>query len=98
MVLSQLNKAGQGKEQGGKFHEPEQKDLRGSGAIGDSGDYVFLLWRRALDSSLSPIDKEKFKYDSMIKLVKARERRDENELFTLVYNPKTSRLSEKISV
>ena len=98
VVLSQLNKAGQGKEQGGKFHEPEQKDLRGSGAIGDSGDYVFLLWRRALDSSLSPIDKEKYKYDSMIKLVKARERRNENELFTLVYNPSTSRLSEKISV
>ena len=97
VLLSQLNKSGQGKEQGGKFHEPEQKDLRGSGAIGDSGDYVYLLWRRALDSTLSPIDREKYKYDSMIKLVKARERRSENTLFNLVYNPDTSRLSEKIS-
>ncbi|WP_256211589.1 DnaB-like helicase C-terminal domain-containing protein [Selenomonas ruminantium] len=97
VVLSQLSKAGQGKEQGGKWHEPEQKDLRGSGAIGDSGDYVFLLWRRALDSTLSPLDKEKYKYDSMIKLVKARERRSEDELFTLVYNPATSRLSEKVT-
>ena len=97
VVLSQLNKSGQGKEQGGKWHEPEQKDLRGSGAIGDSGDYVFLLWRRALDSSLSPIDKEKYKYDSMVKIVKARERRNENDLFTLVYDPVKSRLSEKIS-
>lgn len=96
VVLSQLSKAGQGKESNGKWHEPEQKDLRGSGAIGDSGDYVFLLWRKALDSTLSPIDREKCKYDTMIKLVKARERRNENELFTLVYNPETSRLSEKV--
>ncbi len=98
VMLSQLNKSGQGKEQGTKkWHEPEQKDLRGSGAIGDSGDYVFLLWRRALDSTLSPIDKEKYKYDSMVKIVKARERRGEEDLFTLVYDPEKSRLSEKIS-
>ena len=97
VVLSQLNKAGQGKEQGGRWHEPEQKDLRGSGAIGDSGDYVFLLWRKALDSTLSPIDKEMFKYDTMVKLVKARERRSEEELFTLVYDPATSRLREKVT-
>lgn len=96
VVLSQLNKSGQGKEQGGKWHEPEQKDLRGSGAIGDTGDYVYLLWRKALNSTLSPIDRENCKYDSVIKITKARERRSENELFTLVYNPETSRLSEKI--
>ena len=96
VILSQLSKAGQGKDSSGKWHEPEQKDLRGSGAIGDSGDYVFLIWRRALDSTLSPIDKEKYKYDTMVKIVKARERRNENEIFTLVYNPDTSRLSEKI--
>ncbi|WP_303838989.1 DnaB-like helicase C-terminal domain-containing protein [Selenomonas ruminantium] len=97
VLLSQLNKSGQGKEQGGRFHEPEQKDLRGSGAIGDSGDYVYLLWRKALDSTLSPIDREKYKYDSMIKLVKARERRSEDTLFNLVYDPEKSRLTEKIS-
>lgn len=97
VMLSQLVKTGQGKDQGGKWHEPEQKDLRGSGAIGDSGDYVFLLWRRSLDPTLSPIDKEKCKYDSVIKIAKARERRSENEVFTLVYNPDTSRLSEKIT-
>lgn len=96
VVLSQLSKAGQGKDGSGKWHEPEQKDLRGSGAIGDSGDYVFLIWRRALDSTLSPIDREKYKYDTMVKIVKARERRNENEIFTLVYNPGTSRLSEKV--
>ena len=49
-----------------------------------------------MDSTLSPIDKEKYKYDTMVKIVKARERRNENEIFTLVYNPDTSRLSEKI--
>ena len=97
VVLSQLNKAGQGKEQGGKWHEPEQKDLRGSGAIGDSGDYVYLLWRKALNPTLSPIDREQCKYESCIKIVKARERRSENELFTLVYDPETSRLSEKVT-
>ena len=57
---------------------------------------MFLIWRRALDSTLSPIDKEKYKYDTQVKIVKARERRNENEVFTLVYNPETSRLSEKV--
>ena len=97
VVLSQLSKAGQGKDGSGKWHEPEQKDLRGSGAIGDSGDYVFLIWRKALDSTLSPIDREKYKYDTMLKIVKARERRNENEIFTLVYDPKSSRLMEKVA-
>lgn len=98
VVLSQLNKTGQGKDGNGKWHEPEQKDLRGSGAIGDTGDYIYLLWRRILDPTLSPIDREKYKYISCVKATKARERRNGvgNEIYELEYNPLTSRLTEKV--
>ena len=97
VMLSQFAKSGQGKDAGGKWHEPEQKDLRGSGAIGDSADYILLLWRRIFDTSLGEIDREKFKYDTCVKIVKARKRRNGNMIFTLEYSPVTERLTEKVA-
>lgn len=97
VMLSQFAKSGQGKDAGGHWHEPEQKDLRGSGAIGDSADYILLLWRRIFDTTLSEIDREKLKYDTCVKIVKARKRRNGDSIFTLVYSPTTERLTEKVT-
>lgn len=94
-MLSQLNKGSQ-KDGSGKFREPVQTDLMGSGAIGNSGDYVVAIWRPAQVPGLSPIDREHVKYDTMFKIIKAREVRSGDIIFNLVYNPDTSRLVEKI--
>ena len=94
-MLSQLNKGSQ-KDGSGKFREPVQTDLMGSGAIGNSGDYVVAIWRPAQVPGLSPIDREHVKYDTMFKIIKAREVRSGDIIFNLVYNPDTSRLMEKI--
>lgn len=96
VMLSQLRKSSQSKEANGKFHEPTQADLAGAGGIGNSGDYIFLIWRPALNSELSPIDREKTKYDTMLKITKAREVRNGNTIFTLRYDPNTSRITEKV--
>ena len=97
VMLSQLRKASQSKDKSGKWHEPVQADIAGAGGIGNSADYIVLLWRPALNADLSPIDAEKAKYDTVIKLTKAREVRNGNIMFTLEYNPETSRLTEKVT-
>ena len=94
VMLSQLRKASQSKEKDGKFHEPTQADLAGAGGIGNSADFILLMWRPALNSSLSPIDREKQKYTTLLKITKAREVRNGNTMFELKYNPETSRISE----
>lgn len=97
IMLSQLRKASQAREADGKFHEPTQADLVGSGALGNSADYILLMWRPALNERLSPVDLEQQKYDTCVKITKAREVRNANLMYRLVYNPVTSRLTEKIS-
>lgn len=96
IMLSQLRKSSQTKEKAGVVPEPSQVDLMGSGAIGNSSDYIALLWRPALSTALSPIDREKLKYTTMFKITKAREVRNGNTMFELEYNPATSRLTEKV--
>lgn len=97
VMLSQLRKSSQSKDGNGKFHEPTQADLAGAGAIGNSADYILLIWRPAINAGLSPIDREKQKYDTVLKITKAREVRNDNIIFNLVFNPETSRLQEKIT-
>ena len=97
VMLSQLRKSSQSKDGNGKFHEPTQADLAGAGAIGNSADYILLIWRPAINAGLSPIDREKQKYDTVLKITKAREVRNGNIIFNLVFNPETSRLQEKIT-
>ena len=97
VMLSQLRKSSQSKDGNGHFHEPTQADLAGAGAIGNSADYILLIWRPAINAGLSPIDREKQKYDTVLKITKAREVRNGNIIFNLVYNPDTSRLQEKIT-
>lgn len=96
VMLSQLRKASQSKEGNGNFHEPTQADLMGSGAIGNSADYIILIWRPALNAGLSPIEREEQKYDTVLKITKAREVRNANTIFKLEYDPATSRLHEKL--
>ena len=96
VMLSQLRKASQSKEGNGNFHEPNQADLMGSGAIGNSADYIILIWRPALNAGLSPIEREEQKYDTVLKITKAREVRNANTIFKLEYDPATSRLHEKL--
>jgi DNA primase len=96
VMLSQLRKASQSKEANGNFHEPTQADLAGAGAIGNSADYIILIWRPALNASLSPIDREQQKYDTVLKITKAREVRSADTIFRLEYDPQTSRLHEKL--
>lgn len=97
VMLSQLRKSSQSKDGNGHFHEPTQADLAGAGAIGNSADYILLIWRPAINAGLSPLDMEKQKYDTVLKITKAREVRNGNIIFNLVYNPDTSRLQEKIT-
>ena len=97
VMLSQLRKSSQSKDGNGHFHEPTQADLAGAGAIGNSADYILLIWRPAINAGLSPIDREKQKYDTVLKITKAREVRNGNIIFNLVYNPDTSRLQEKVT-
>lgn len=96
VMLSQLRKSSQSSEANGRFHEPTQADLMGSGAIGNSADFIALIWRPALNGNLSPIEKEEKKYITMFKITKAREVRNGNTVFQLKYDPETSRLSEYI--
>lgn len=97
VMLSQLRKSSQSKDGNGHFHEPTQADLAGAGAIGNSADYILLIWRPAINAGLSPLDREKQKYDTVLKITKAREVRNGNIIFNLVYNPDTSRLQEKVT-
>lgn len=97
IMLSQFNKASQSKENG-KFIEPTLTSLMGAGDIGNSADTAIFLWRPVIqDSALSPIDREKLKYITMLKIGKARELRNDNSIFELEYNPATSRLTEKVT-
>ena len=95
IMLSQFNKASQSNENG-KFVEPTLKSLMGAGDIGNSADTAIFLWRPVQNPSLSPIDREKLKYTSVVKIGKARELRNDNSIFELEYNPATSRLTEKV--
>ncbi len=95
MVLAQLTKSSQVAEKGQTVKEPMSKDLKGAMEIYASADVVYFLWRPAKMGQFSPIDFEKIKYLTKIKIDKWRDdlRKGESH-FDLWYNPKTGRLSE----
>lgn len=95
IMLVQLNKASQTAEKGKASREPTQNDLKGAGDIGASADVVYLIWRPVMMGNISGFDAEQIKYDTMLKIAKARGGlRNGLTHFKLVYNPETGRLSE----
>lgn len=95
VMLTQFNKASQLKD-GTKFHEPTMNDIKGAGGQGASADTILLLWKADSDTSLSPIDREKLRNISYIKIGKCRESKNGNTLFQMKYNPETSLVEEYI--
>lgn len=95
VMLAQLNKASQLKE-GSRYKEPTMNDIKGAGGQGASADTILLLWKADSDTSLSPIDREKLRNISYIKIGKCRESKNGNTLFQMKYNPDTSLVEEYV--
>ena len=89
VMLSQLNR------EGSNFDEPSMRQLRMTGDLEASADVIFLLWRPGLNPKLSLEDTERPKYQTMVKLEKARDGIYGAVRFEFEYDPKTSRLSPK---
>ena len=88
VMLSQLNRSGS------NFDEPSMRQLRMTGDLEASADIILLLWRPGLNPELSLEESERLKYQSMVKLEKARDGIYGAVRFEFAYNPKTSRLVE----
>lgn len=88
VMLSQLNR------EGSNFDEPTMRQLRMTGDLEASADVIFLLWRPGLNPKLSLEESERLKYQTMVKLEKARDGIYGAARFEFAYNPKTSRLLE----
>lgn len=95
VMLAQLNKASQNKDKG-SIPEPNMNQIKGAGGQGASADTILLLWKADVDTSLSPIDREKNRNISYIKVGKARESKNGNTIFKMRYDPKTSKVSEVV--
>lgn len=95
VMLSQLNKASQNKDNG-RIPEPNASQIKGAGGQGASADTILLLWKADVDTSLSPIDREKNHNISYIKVGKARESKNGNTIFKMRYDPATSKVSEVV--
>lgn len=89
VMLSQLNR------EGSNFDEPSMRQLRMTGDLEASADVILLLWRPGLNARLSLEESERLKYQTMIKLEKARDGIFGAVRFEFEYNPKTSRLLPK---
>ena len=88
VMLSQLNR------EGSNFDEPTMRQLRMTGDLEASADIILLLWRPGLNPKLSLEESERLKYQTMVKLEKARDGIYGATRFEFGYDPKTSRLLE----
>jgi DNA primase len=87
-MLSQFSRSGD------QFSEPTISSFRGGNDMESSMDYGILLWRPALDKDMTETEKSHLRYVTKVKLI-SRDGLLYNEIFSLYYDPKTTRLEEK---
>lgn len=88
VMLSQLNR------EGSNFDEPTMRNLRMTGDLEASADIILLLWRPGLNPKLTLEEADDKKFQTMIKLEKARDGIFGPTKFEYRYNKNTSRLEE----
>jgi DNA primase len=75
------------------WERPSIASFKGGNAMESSFDKAVLLWRPSKNPKMSEIDRAQVKYQTMV-AIESREEMYGNDIFEMVYNPVTSRLSE----
>lgn len=88
VMLSQLNRGAS------TYDEPTMSQLKSTGDLEASADYVFLLWRPARDPNLDIGEKEELANITRLKIDKARDGMYGPNLAEFRYDKETSRLEE----
>jgi len=88
VMLSQLNRGAS------TYDEPTMSQLKSTGDLEASADYVFLLWRPARDPNLDIGEKEELENITRLKIDKARDGMYGPNLAEFRYDKETSRLEE----
>lgn len=88
VMLSQLNRGAS------TYDEPTMSQLKSTGDLEASADYVFLLWRPARDPNLDIGEREELANITRLKIDKARDGMYGPNLAEFRYSKETSRLEE----
>ena len=100
LMLCQFNEESQMSVYGKKAKpsEPILKNIKGANALKAIADVVLLVWRPYFtDVGLDPIEREKIRYDTGIKIGKQRRRLKGEIKFTYRWNPRDNSLKEVVT-
>lgn len=90
-MLSQLNRSGN------TYEEPTMNQLRMTGDLEASADYILMIWRPDKAPNLSLEKQQEFRNITRCKVEKARDGMNGPPMFELKYNVHTSRLEEVLT-